>query len=198
MSIENKVLSRIYGHGRGWAFSQIDFLDLGIRSTIDWILYKIEKRQTISKVLRGIYYYPQQSSFLNEEMPVDIPKVAQALARKFRWEILPSGETALNILGLSTQIPSKYVYITNGRSKTYHIKNRELQLKKGMLRETNFKYHESEYLVQALRALGKDNITSETIKIFRSAIEPSKYLSIKKDTKSVTGWIFSYIQEICS
>ncbi len=196
-SIENKVISRIYGHGRGWVFSQIDFSDLGGRSTIDWVLYKLEKRDTINKVLRGLYYYPQESSLLKEQLPVEIPRVAQALARKFKWQIEPSGETALNVLGFSTQIPSKYVYITNGRSKTYQIQKRELQFKKGMLKETNFKYQESAYLVQALRALGKENLTTENLEFFHSAIDPSKYLAIIKDTRSVTGWIFKAIQKIC-
>ena len=72
-SIENKVISRIYGHGRGWAFSQIDFVDLGKRSTIDWVLYRLEKRDTISKVLRGVYYYPDESLLLKEQLPVEIP-----------------------------------------------------------------------------------------------------------------------------
>ncbi len=196
-SIENKVIARIYGHGRGWAFSQIDFVDLGGRSTIDWVLYKLKKRETIIRVLRGVYYYPQESLLLKEQLPVEIPRIAQALARKFKWQIEPSGETALNVLGFSTQIPSKYVYITNGRSKTYQLQKRELQFKKGMLRETNFKSQESSYLVQALRALGKENLTVENLEIFRSAIDPLKYLAIKKETRNVTGWIYKAIQKIC-
>ena len=196
-SIENRVIARIYGHGRGWAFSKIDFADLGGHSTIDWVLYKLEKKGIVNRVIRGIYYYPQDSSLLKEQLPVEIPKVAQALARKFKWEIEPSGETALNILGFSTQIPAKYVYITNGRSKTYKIQNRELQFKKGMLKETNFKYQESALLVQALRSLGKENLTPENLEIFRNAIDQSKYLLIKRDVRSVTGWIYKAIQKIC-
>lgn len=196
-SIEGKVIARIYGYGRGWVFSQIDFADLGGRSILDWVLYRLEKRGTISRVLRGIYYYPQESTLLKEVLPVEIPRVAQALARKFKWHIEPSGETALNILGFSTQIPSKYVYITNGRSKIYKLQKRELQFKKGMLKETNFKYPESAHLVQALRALGKENLTTENLEILRAAIDPSKYLLIKKDVRSVTGWIIKAIQKIC-
>jgi len=197
-SIENKVVSRIYGHGRGWVFSQIDFIDLAKRSTIDWVLYKLKKRKTIIRILRGVYYYPQESSLLDEILPVQIPQVAQALARKFNWQIEPSGETALQVLGFSTQVPSKYVFVTNGRSKIYQIQNQKLQFKKGMLRETNFKYEESAYLVQALRALGKEHLTEKNLKVFRSAIEPSKYSAIIKDTRSVTGWIFKAIQKICT
>ncbi len=196
-SVENKVISRIYGYGRGWVFSQIDFSDLGGRSTIDWVLYKLKNKGTINRVLRGIYYYPQESSLLKEQLPVEIPMVAQALARKFKWQIEPSGETALNILGVSTQIPSKYIYVTNGRSRTYKLEKRELHFKKGMLKETNFKYSESTLLVQALRSLGKENITEKNLSIFHDAIDPGKYLQIKKDTRGVTGWIYKAIQRIC-
>lgn len=196
-TIENKVTSRIYGHGRGWVFSQIDFGDIGPRSTIDWILTNLEKKATIKRVLRGIYYYPQNSALLNEELPVEIPLVAQALARKFSWIIVPSGETALNILGISTQIPSKYVYITNGRSVCYHIEKRELQFKKGMIRETVFKHHESALIVQALRAYGKENFNDEILEKFKKTINPDKCALILKDTRSVTGWIYQAIQKIC-
>lgn len=197
-SIENKIVARIYGNGRGWVFSQIDFADLGGRSTIDWSLSRLEKRGTIRRLLRGIYYYPQESTLLKEQLPVEIPRVAQALARKFKWKIEPSGETALNILGISTQVPSKYVYITNGRSKVYQIQKRELQFKKGMLKETSFKHPESALLVQALRAYGKKNLSTENLIKFRNAIDPSKFVQIVKDTRSVTGWVYQAIQKICA
>lgn len=165
--------------------------------TIDWILTNLEKAATIKRALRGIYYYPQNSSLLNEQLPVEIPLVAQALARKFSWIIVPSGETALNILGISTQIPSKYVYITNGRSVCYHIEKRELQFKKGMIRETIFTHDESALLVQALRAYGKENLNDEILEKFKKTIEPSKFALILRDTRSVTGWIYQAIQKIC-
>jgi len=196
-SIENKIVSRIYGNGRGWVFSKIDFSDLGGFSTIDWVLYRLVKNGTIGRVMRGIYYYPQKSSLLNENLPIDIQQVARAISRRFKWEIEPSGETALNILGVSTQVPSKYVYITNGRSKKYTIQNRELQFKKGMLRETGFKHIESTLLVQGIRGLGKENITDENISTIKNAIDRSKSKAILKETSSVTSWIYNVIQKIC-
>jgi len=196
-SLENKIVSRIYGHGRGWVFSKTDFSDLGDHSTIDWSLHRLEKKGTICRAIRGIYYYPQESSLLKETLPVNIQQVASAIARKFNWQIEPSGETALNILGISTQVPSRYVYTTNGRSKIYEIQNRELQFKKGMMRETGFKHLESTLLVQGLRALGKENPGSENLQIIRNAINPSKYAAILKETRGVTSWIHKLIQEIC-
>ena len=197
-SIENKIVARIYGNGRGWAFSKVDFADLGERSTIDWSLSRLEKRGTICRAIRGIYYYPQEGTFIKGQLPVEIPRVAKALARKFKWKIEPSGETALNFLGVSTQVPAKYVYITNGRSKIYQIQERELQFKKGMLKETSFKHPESTLLVQALRAYGKENLNTKNLIKFRNAINPLKFAQIVKDTRSVTGWVYQAIQKICA
>lgn len=65
-SIEQKVVSRIYGNGRGWAFSQVDFADLGSRSAIDLALHRRGKEGLIRRVIRGIYDYPRYSKILGK------------------------------------------------------------------------------------------------------------------------------------
>ena len=101
--IEQKILSRIYGRGRGWAFTKTDFVaDFG-EANIHKALSALTKAGTIRRVCVGVYDYPRQSEMLGQLSP-DIDQVAQALARKFNWRIQPSGDTALNLLGLSTQV----------------------------------------------------------------------------------------------
>jgi len=131
-SIENKVINRIYGKGRGWAFFKNDFSDLGSNSAIEQALSRLtkEKENKIRRVIRGIYDYPNNSRLLDEKLPPDINKVANALARKFGWSIQVSGNTALNLLGLSTQVPTQYQFLSDGKSKTYQIGNTELHFKK--------------------------------------------------------------------
>lgn len=195
-SIETKVIERVWGIGRGYAFSQVDFVDLGSRDAIDKSLSRLSKKKQIEKVIRGIYYYPDKSNLTNEIMPVEIQQVAQALSRKFGWRIMLSGETALNILGLSNQILSKYVYMSDGRSKKYEIGNRELIFKKAMLKEASFKHHDSEIIVQALRSLGLDNVNDEAQDMIRQKMDLSKANLIIRDTKNVTGWIQDCIRRI--
>jgi predicted transcriptional regulator of viral defense system len=108
-TIENKAKYRIRGAGGGWAFSPRDFLDLGGRPTVDSALHRLEKRGEIRRVIRGIYDYPRFNKLLDQHLSPDIDQVARALARKFRWRIQPSGATALNFLGLSTQVPARAV-----------------------------------------------------------------------------------------
>ena len=169
-SVENKVVSRIYGRQRGWAFSRNDFVDLGGDDLIRKALSSLEGKGTIRRVLRGLYDYPRFSKLLNESMGPDFDQVAQAIARKHGWRIQPSENTALNLLGLSTQVPAQAVYLSDGPSKTYTIGNRQLIFKKRALKESGFKHRESELAVQSLKALGRDRIDSETRRTLAQAL----------------------------
>src|SRR4051812_5936479 len=98
--VERRALARIYGHGRGWAFSQADFADLGARSTIDSALHRREREGVIRRVIRGIYDSPRHSERLGGPLTPNIDQIAHAIARKFSWRIQPDGATAQNLLGL--------------------------------------------------------------------------------------------------
>ena len=87
----------------------------------DKMLSLMVKDGRIRRAARGIYYIPQWSQLLKKEVGVDVGKIAYAIARKFDWEIRPSDEYAVNLMGLSTQIPAHYVYVTTGPSKKYQI-----------------------------------------------------------------------------
>ncbi|MDP3661924.1 MAG: DUF6088 family protein [Nitrosomonas sp.] len=109
-TVEDKVISRIYGRGRGWAFGANDFSAEFGRSTIDWVLYNLVAAGTIRHVCRGICDYPKFSELLQQKLSPDFDQLAQAFARKFNWRIQPSGDAALNLLGLSIQVPGRLVY----------------------------------------------------------------------------------------
>ena len=197
-SIENKVLSRIYGIGKGYAFSSSDFIDKFSINNIDKALSSLTKKKKIRRVARGIYDYPKYSDLLQKELSPDIEQVARAYARKFNWKIEVSGDTALNILGLSTQVVGKYIYLSNGSNKSYKLNNgTQLEFKKSSLKNIGFKHKESSLIVQALRTLGKDRVDENIIKSIRKQIEPSKFQKILNDTKSSTVWIYETIKQIC-
>jgi hypothetical protein len=196
-SIKYKILSKIYGKGRGWAFSQNDFALLGSRSVIDISLYRLVKKRTIRRVIRGIYDYPPYSKKLKQQLSPDIDKVAQAIARKFGWSIQPSGPAALNIIGLSTQVPGKYLYLSDGPNRTYTIGKTGLVFRKAPSKETGFKRHESAIIVQALKSLGKEGISSKVVDTIRGWLDPKLRAKLLKDTATVTGWVYEAIREIC-
>ena len=196
-TIEEKVVAKIYGNGRGWSFSQKDFAGLGSRKAVDMALLRLTSKATIRRVIRGIYDYPRYSELLDKEMGPDIHQVARALARKFGWRIQPSGPAAMNLIALSTQVPSPYLYRSDGPDRTYEIGRTSIQFKHGALKEAGFRHDESGLIVQALKALGQVHITADTIQTVRQWLPTEKRSRVLKDTERVTGWVFAAIKRIC-
>jgi Family of unknown function (DUF6088) len=208
--IEKQIVSRIYGRGRGWAFSANDFsADFG-RSTVDWVFYNLVAAGTIRRVYRGVYDYPKYSELLQQQLSPDFDQVAQAFARKFNWRIQPSGDAALNLLGLSTQVPGRLVYLSDGPNRQYQVGDSgdsddlggsashfTLEFKKSALKDVGFKYRESGLLVQALKALGKERIDDAVITTLRKQLDEATYKRVLRDTVTATGWVYDAIKRIC-
>lgn len=197
-SIEKKVLYKIQGYGRGYAFSSSDFIKQFPSDSVDKALSLLAAKKKIRRIARGLYDYPKYSELLAQELSPDIEQVAYALARKFNWKIEVSGNSALNILGLSTQIPAKYLYLSSGPNRTYTLCNQvTLEFKKAALKNIGFKYKESSLIVQALKELGKENINQEIIETIRKNIDKKMYTKILDDTKVTITWIYETIKQIC-
>lgn len=187
----------IAGHGRGWSFSPSDLAGRFTRQQVDSLLSELTRQGKIRRVARGIYDYPRYSDLLQKTLSPDIDQVAGAYARKFGWRIEVSGESALNLLGLSSQVQGRYVYLSDGPNRRYEVSGVELEFKKSALKNIGFKYRESSLLVQALKALGKEHVTPELIEKARQQIAPAQFERVLKDTQGVTGWIYETIKQIC-
>ena len=196
-TVEQKVVSRIYGNGRGWAFFPKDFSDLGTRSSIDVALHRLITKETIRRVIRGIYEYPQYSKRLNRTLSPNMDQVARAFARKFGWNVQPTGMAALNALRLSTQIQGQYAYLSDGPSRTYTVGRQDLIFKHAQRKESGFRHHESAVLVQGLKTLGPDRITANTTTHLREWLPEKLRPKVIRDTRLVTGWIREAILNIC-
>lgn len=195
-NIENKALYRIRSKGRGFAFSNVDLADLGSDSAIRKLLSRLSTRGTIRRVIRGIYDYPKFSQLLNQNLSPDVDQVAHAIARKNGWKIEISGNTALNLMGLSTQVPGKFVYLNDSRNRAYDIGKQELIFKKARLKDLGFKHDESAILVQALRALNRKEFTAIEREKVRNYFEETVRKKILRDTRYTTTWIYEEIKRV--
>ena len=122
-SVKGKILAKIAKYGRNWIFSAQDFMPEFQRYEIYASLKALSDSGIIRKICRGVYAYPSYSELLAQPTAPDLYAVAQTVVAKCRWGIYPSGGTALNFFGLSTQIPVKLVFISNGPSKTLENTN---------------------------------------------------------------------------
>jgi hypothetical protein len=196
-SIEHKLLMRIRGKGMGWAFCQHDFTGLASRSAIDLALHRLVRKGAIRRVMRGVYDYPRFSTLLKQELSPDTDQTARALARKFGWRIQPGGPVAQNLLGLSTQVPARIVYLSDGPGRSYRMGNTALVFEHTALKEAGFKRPESGLIVQALKSAGQDRVTPDVIAKIRRWLDPKLREKILADTRTATGWVYTAIQQIC-
>ena len=195
-AIEQKILSRIYGRCRGWAFTKTDFVAEFGEANIHQALSGLTKAGTIRRVCHGVYDYPRRSQLLGELSP-DIDQVAQALARKFNWRIQASGETALNLLGLSTQVPGKWLYLSDGPSRQYGIGatgQQMLAFRQSALKDTGLKLRESGLLVQALKAATLLKITKNK----RIAKTPVASLTVTRQERTCLCNTYAHHRQVAS
>jgi len=195
--VEQQILSRIYGRGRGWAFTKVDFVSEFGEANIHQALSSLARGGKIRRVCHGVYDYPRYSELLGKVLSPDVDQVAQALARKFNWRIQPAGDAALNLLGLSTQVVGRWVYLSDGPSRQYAVGNHTLAFRRSALKETGFKYRESGLVVQALKALGKEHVDPAVIEAIREWLDPKIRERLVLDTRAVTGWIHQIIKQVC-
>ena len=194
ISITNQI-EKIMSENQGKVFSINDFYNLGTKNTIKSILYRLNKENQITRLIEGLYIKPKYSKILKEYSYPDANEIAEKLANKFSWTISPSGDTALNYMGLSTQIPNEYIYISDGPYREYLYRDKKIIFKHTTNRNITSYSKELSILIQAIKALGKDNINKDDIKklaIFAKKIKEN----LKEDTLKLPFWIQEVLQKI--
>ena len=147
----------------------------------------------LSKIAQGIYVKPTKSRF-GLVFP-SVEKVVQAIAARDNAQILPSGMTALNVLGLSTQIPMNYSYLTSGSERTIKLKNHQVVLKRGVPKNFSYKTRLIALLVQALRTLKQENIGNSELRIIRELIsKETDKEKLAKDIDILPIWMKKIIK----
>jgi len=195
MSIHKKILKRIQGHGRGYVFTPKDFLGLGSRASVDQTLSRLAHRGVIRRLDRGLYDYPKVSTRLGSLSPAP-GAVARAIARQTDSKVQISGARAANALGVTDQVPAKLLYITDGPSRVARVGNQRIILKHQTKRNLVGLGQQTGLVFQALRYLGKDNITDAVIQKLQSALTDQQKRSLRRDATRATDWARDCVAKI--
>jgi hypothetical protein len=174
-----------------------DFLEIADYETIRRALNRMVDKGSIRRILRGVYYKPQFSELLHEYEDPSPHHVARAIARKFNWNIAPSGLTALNLLGLSTQVTAKWSFISDGTYNCFKFGNITLEFKHRNNREITGMSERTALIIQGIKALGKKNIDYNVIKRIYSLMSERERQSMLEEAKPTTAWVYKIIRKIC-
>ena len=196
-NIDSKVVSRIYGHGRGWVFTPNHFKDLGSRDAVASALKRHKQSGLIRQLARGVYDYPKIDPELGLLEP-SIDDIAQALAGRDATRLQPSGAYAANLLGLSTQVPTKIVYLTDGRPRTVQIGKRQITLKQTTPRNMATAGRISGLVIQALRHLGSRHVDAAIIEAVKKRLSASDRKRLLADIRHAPAWIADIIRKVAA
>jgi hypothetical protein len=194
-SIDSKVLSRIKSHGKGWVFTPTHFDDLAGSSTLRTILKRHTDTGTIRNLARGLYDYPKTDPQLGR-LQSTIDDIANALAGRDEIRLQPSGAYAANRLGLSTQVPMKVVYLTDGRSRTVQIGKRQILLRNTTPKNMAAAGKISGLTIQALKHLGKDQVDDHIIDQLNRRLDDTARKQLLKDIRSAPAWIADIFRKL--
>lgn len=187
-TIDNQILRKIKKARRGTLFFNDSFINLGTAEAVRQALSRLVKAGELERVSAGIYVRPQSNSVLGKIIP-GIEEVAAAIARRDRARIVPTGNYALNRLGLSTQMPMNVVFLTDGAARRVRVGNRSILFKKTAPKNLAAIGEISGLVIQALRALGKDNVSENDIKRIREFLLLEELHRLQHDIKLAPAWI---------
>src|SRR5262245_58079913 len=195
-TIQDDILNRIRGHARGKVFTPKDFLDLGSRAAADQSLSRLVKDGEIERLGRGLYHYPEVNERLGIPIAPDLDEIADALGRRTGSRVVPSGAVAANRLGLSTQVPAKPVYLTDGRTRQVRIGSTLIQLRHAAPKELPVGSRTSAMVFQALRHLGQAAVDDQVITRLRRSLSAEQRQELLRDARYTTDWIVAVVRQV--
>lgn len=186
--VENKVAEALKKLQKGSILFVDDFLDFGNSESIKKALFRLEEKGLLVRLAHGIYLYPKTDKDLGVLYP-SAEEIAIAIAKRDRARIVPTGIQALNKLGLSTQIPLKAVFLTDGAARSIKIGKRTITFKKTSPKNLLAKGEISSLVIQALKSIGQNKLENESLKKLQTILRKEIKENILHDAKLAPAWI---------
>jgi hypothetical protein len=187
-SISDKVLTKVKKASRGTLYFTDDFLAFGTAKAVSKALERLVVSGEIVRVARGIYARLEKDPILGTVKP-STEAIAEAIRRRDKAKIIATGAMAMNVLGLSTQVPINAVYLTNGTARTINLGKRKIVFKKTTPKNLATIGKISTQVIQALKEIGKDKVTDREIQIIVEQLGKEEPYRLEQDIKRAPEWI---------
>lgn len=180
----------------GAVFVNSDFADIAGSGTIRRNLDRLAEEGEVSRIMNGVYAKNSYLALLGEYSSPDPDEVAKALARRFGWTIAPSGNSALNMLGLSTQVPSKIIYLSDGPYRQYEWGKTRIEFLHRANKDISGLSFMTVLVVQALKEIGKGKVGEDTISILGARLGKKEKDAMIVEARHSTSWVYAIIKQI--
>lgn len=190
-SIEDKIYNSVKRRKNGTILFASDFLHIGNRLAINKAMERLTKSKKIVRLSKGIYCKPKVDTELDLGFIYPtLEEIAQAIAKRDKSKIMPTGNYALNLLGLSTQVPMNAVYYTDGSPRKIKIYNgRGILFQRVVPKRLAFKHNLSAMLTFALQEIGKGNLTDSQKNRINELLSKAPQDMIEEDYPLMPEWI---------
>jgi hypothetical protein len=196
-TVQDKILTRMR-RKPGKVHIGKDFLDVGSRAAVDLALFRLLESDVVRRIGRGLYHVPRMNPRLGIALAPGMDEIARALARRTGSRIVPSGAVAANSLGLSTQVPAKPVYLTDGRTRPVRVGNSVILLKHAPPKDLPLGSPMVAMVCQALLHMGREGVTPETVARLRRRFSADDRRRLLKETHHGTDWVAAAVRKVCS
>ena len=195
-SIEDRILAKIAHRGRGSVFFAKEFVGMGKPEAIRQALSRLTRAGTLRRIATSLYHYPASNESLGGELPPLADAVAQAIARRTDSRIVATGALAANLLGLSTQVPAKRAYLTNGPSRNIAIGSNSLSFRHVSPRRMAPRGRISALVFEALRHLRPENVTDGVIARLQRSLPAEAKAQLRRDSRHAAVWMRPLVARI--
>src|SRR3984957_2490203 len=193
--VSSRLLSRMRSGAPGSVFGPRMFDDLGNRAAVDQALSRLTKAGKIRRISRGVYDIPKNHPALGPLSP-DPDAVARAIAAQAGYRLQPTPARAANVLGLSSQVPARIVYLIDGRSRKIKVGNQIIHFKHAGPRALLGAGTPAGVALQAIRAFGPDHLTDGVIRQLRHNLPSDAKTGLKKLAHHAPQWMASAIDAV--
>lgn len=189
MTIMKQVELKINQMPKGSVIFIDDFLDRFEYETARKALQRLHNSEQIMRLSRGVYYKPKESELLGVIKP-SAEQIAEAIAKRDKARIIPTGTYAQYQLGLTTQIPMNVVYLTDGSPRKIQVGNQNITFKKISPKNLAVNHSLTSLIIQALKEIGEGDVESNHLMQIQEIIEKSnESKQIKENIKFAPVWI---------
>ncbi len=186
------ILSQAQSLPEGGLLSPKEFLHLGSRAAIDQTLSRLAREGKLFRVGRGAYALPVQGRFGVRAPSTEA--VIEAIESTSGEIVVASGAAEANTLGLTTQVPTREVYLTSGPSRRLRLGNREIELKHGNRWQMLLGKRPAGKAIRALIWLGPEQ-GSMVMEVLRSKLPSQEWDAIRQARAGLPSWMAKAISE---